>query len=60
MSEQPIQLSAGRLPETVIATYDEESITALSTALAASENETKQRVKVSLRRGQDTWTPGWR
>ena len=38
MSEQPIQLSAGRLPETVIATYDEEAITALSQALAASEN----------------------
>ena len=44
MSEQPIQLSAGRLPETVIATYDEEAITALSQALAASENEKKQRV----------------
>ena len=44
MSEQPIQLSAGRLPETVIATYDEEAVTALSQALAASENEKKQRV----------------
>lgn len=44
MSEQPIQLSAGRLPETVIATYDEEAITALSQALAAPENEKKQRV----------------
>ena len=44
MSEQPIQLSAGRLPETVIATYDEAAITALSQALAASENEKKQRV----------------
>lgn len=44
MSEQPIQLSAGRLPETVIATYDEEAITALSQALAVSENEKKQRV----------------
>ena len=44
MSEQPIQLSAGRLPETVIATYDEEAITALSHALAAPENEKKQRV----------------
>ena len=43
MSEQPIQLSAGRLPETVIATYDEEAITALSQALAP-ENEKKQRV----------------
>ena len=44
MSEQPIQLSAGRLPETVIATYDEEAITALLQALAAPENEKKQRV----------------
>ena len=44
MSEQPIQLSAGRLPETVIATYDEEGITALLQALAAPENEKKQRV----------------
>ena len=44
MSEQPIQLSAGRLPETVIAAYDEEAVTALSQALAASENEKKQRV----------------
>ena len=44
MSEQPIQLSAGRLPETVIATYHEEAITALSQALAAPENEKKQRV----------------
>ena len=44
MSEQPIQLSAGRLPETIIATYDEEAITALSQALAAPENEKKQRV----------------
>ena len=44
MSEQPIQLSAGRLPETVIATYDEEAVPALSQALAASENEKKQRV----------------
>ena len=44
MSEQPIQLSAGRLPETVIATYDEEAITALSQALAAPENEKKPRV----------------
>ena len=44
MSEQPIQLSAGRLPETVSATYDEEAITALSQALAVSENEKKQRV----------------
>ena len=44
MSEQPIQLSAGRLPETVIATYDEEAIAALLQALAAPENEKKQRV----------------
>ena len=41
MSEQPIQLSAGRLPETVIAIYDENAVAALSEALSAPEGERK-------------------
>ena len=41
MSEQPIQLSAGRLPETVITTYDTEAVLALSEALSAPEGERK-------------------
>tara|TARA_Y100001970_G_scaffold179520_2_gene218519 strand:+ start:3719 stop:4159 length:441 start_codon:yes stop_codon:yes gene_type:complete len=44
MPEQPINLSAGRLPETVITTYDEEAVVALAKALDAPEAERKSLV----------------
>ena len=44
MSEHPIQFSAGRIPETVIADYDEIAVSALNEALGAPDAERKAKV----------------
>ncbi|MDP6862274.1 MAG: DUF3151 family protein [Acidimicrobiales bacterium] len=44
MPEQPIHLTPGGLPETIIPSYDAEAVSALADALTASDSDKKQLV----------------
>ncbi|HJM00192.1 MAG TPA: hypothetical protein QF846_11175, partial [Acidimicrobiales bacterium] len=44
MSEQPIHLTPGGLPETVIPSYDAEAVSALTEALSVSDSDKKKQV----------------
>ncbi len=58
MPDQPIHLSTGGLPETIIPTYDNEAVTALSLALGSPETQRKALV-ASVAAGWPRYLDAW-